>query len=74
MADRFTNRDVSLGINLQHEYDAIEEETKEEEMDAEWAEKKAMFKQRRESSFFGERSPHTSLHTQALRGLGAAHT
>lgn len=64
----------ALGINLQHEYDAIEEENKEEEMDAEWAEKKAMFKQRRESSFFGERSPHTSLHTQALRGLGAAHT
>ena len=63
----------AFGINLQHEYDALEEEMKEAEMDAEFAERKAMFKERRESSFFGERSPYTSLHTQAHRGAGATH-
>lgn len=61
-----------LGINCQNEYDELVEEQKEAEMDSEWAGKQAMFKERRESSFFGERSPYTSLHTQALRGLGAA--
>merc|ERR1712008_261227 len=59
----------AFGFNFQDEYDEIAEEMKEAEMDAEWSEKKAMFKQRKESSFFGERSPYTALHTQALRGL-----
>lgn len=61
----------ALGINLQKDYDDLAEEMKEAEMDEEWAEKKAVFQQRKESSFFGERSPYTSLHTQALRGLGS---
>ena len=61
----------AFGINLQAEYEELAEEMKEAEMDAEWAERKAVFKQRKESSFYGERSPYTSLHTQALRGLGS---
>ena len=61
----------ALGINLQAEYDKLEEEMKEAEMEEEFARRKQAFKDRRESSFFGERSPYTSLHTQALRGLGS---
>jgi multidrug transporter EmrE-like cation transporter len=61
----------ALGINLQKDYDDLAEEMKEAEMDEEWAQKKTVFQQRKESSFFGERSPYTSLHTQALRGLGS---
>lgn len=61
----------ALGINMQAEYDAIEEEMKEREMDEEFEKRQALFKERRESSFFGERSPYTSLHTQALRGFGS---
>lgn len=61
----------ALGINLQSEYDKLEEEQREHELDAEFQKRKAEFKDRRESSFFGERSPYTSLHTQALRGFGS---
>jgi multidrug transporter EmrE-like cation transporter len=61
----------ALGINMQAEYDKLDEEMKEAEMDEEFRQRKAAFKERRESSFFGERSPYTSLHTQALRGFGS---
>jgi len=60
-------------IDFSSEYEELKEEMKEDEMDAEWAERADTFKQRRESSFLGERSPYTSLHTQALRGPGATH-
>jgi hypothetical protein len=74
----------AFGINLQKEYDELEEEIKQVEQqqkedtgddddidDDEWAKRKVTFQERKESSFFGERSPYTSLHTQALRGPAA---
>ena len=70
----------AFGVDLRHEYEEIElEEQKEQEQlevlsteDAEWQERMDNFKQKRQdSSFYGERSPHISVHTQALRGLAA---
>ena len=64
----------SFGIDLSSEYDNIESENLEQEethIDAEWAERMERFKVRTNSSFIGERSPHTSVHTQALRGLAS---
>lgn len=61
----------SFFINCSQEYDEIEEEEKEAELNAEWEQRQLSFKERRKSSsFIGERSPHISIHTQALRGLG----
>jgi hypothetical protein len=55
-------------FDMRHEYGEIELETQEAEMERKWEEKRQEFKIRRPSSL-AERSPHTSIHTQALRGL-----
>lgn len=60
----------ALGLNLKHEYDQIEQERHEAELDAEWLARKESFKMRRPSSM-AERSPFISVHTQALRGLAS---
>lgn len=59
----------ALGINLEHEYDAVKAEIEEAEMHDEFEARKQNFGARRVSSMI-ERSPMISLHTQALRGLG----
>ena len=59
----------SFGLNLSSEYEAVENELHEAEMHDEWEKKKQEFKMRRPSSM-AERSPHVSVHTQALHGLG----
>jgi hypothetical protein len=61
----------SLGFDYSEEYKEIEMEEEENELDAEWQDRMQTFKKRTESSFYGERSPHISVHTQALRGLAA---
>jgi hypothetical protein len=61
----------ALGFNMKAEYDQIEMEIHEAQMEAEWLNRKDHFKARKISSMV-ERSPHISVHTQALRGLGAA--
>jgi drug/metabolite transporter (DMT)-like permease len=60
-----------FGLNMNDEYEEIELESHEAEMEREWQERKQIFKSRRPSSM-AERSPHISVHTQALRGLAAA--
>lgn len=47
------------------------EEIKTEELDAQWQEMQKRFQKRTGSSFYGEASPHMSVHTQALRGFGS---
>lgn len=61
----------ALGINLSDEYDEIRREREEAEIDAEWETKMKSFKMRTYSSFI--ESPRISVHTQALRGIGAQH-
>lgn len=53
----------SFGINLQKDYDELEEELKQQEMDEEWAQKKSLFRERTDSSFYGDRSPYVDLQT-----------
>lgn len=60
----------AFGLNLKEEYDALEVEMKEEEMDREWKARQQEFKTRRASSL-AERPPYTSVHTAALRGLAS---
>jgi hypothetical protein len=60
----------ALGVNLQHEYDAIDSQIREAELEEEWEERQTSFKQRRASSL-AEHSPYVSMHTQALRGLAS---
>jgi hypothetical protein len=60
-----------FGFDMSTEYEEIELESHEAEMEREWQERKQIFKTRRPSSM-AERSPHISVHTQALRGLAAA--
>lgn len=60
----------AFGINLSEEYDAIALEQEEADSDAKWASKREEFKARTYSSFT---SPKISVHTQALRGVGAQH-
>ncbi|EEC47108.1 predicted protein [Phaeodactylum tricornutum CCAP 1055/1] len=60
----------SFGFNLRGEYEEIELEIHEEELNREWEERQQNFKARRTSSL-AERSPHTSIHTQALRGFAS---
>lgn len=60
-----------FGFDMSSEYEEIELESHEAEMEREWQERKQIFKTKRPSSM-AERSPHTSVHTQALRGLAAA--
>ena len=54
----------SLGINLQSEYDELEQVLKQQEEDEEWAKKKSLFRERTDSSFYGDRSPYIDLQTQ----------
>lgn len=61
----------AFGIDLSEEYDAIRREQEEAEADAKWAAKMQEFKTRSLSSFI--ESPRISVHTQALRGIGAQH-
>lgn len=59
-----------FGIDLSDEYEAIREEQEEAEIEAKWEAKRQEFKVRTHSSFT---SPRISVHTQALRGIGANH-
>ncbi len=61
----------ALGIDLSKEYDEIRREREAAEIDAEWEAKRQAFKMRTYSSFI--ESPRISVHTQALRGIGAQH-
>lgn len=63
----------ALGFDFRKEYDAIEEQREEQILDVEWEERMQSYKVRKGSSFYGEHSPHISIHTQALRGLAATH-
>jgi hypothetical protein len=63
----------AFGRNCSEEYREIELEEQEAQMEEEWQDKMNNFKDRRTSSMFGERSPHISVHTQALRGLASTH-
>lgn len=63
----------SFGLNFKEEYGKIEAEHEEQEMESEWEKRQNQFATRTESSFYGERSPHISVHTQALRGLASNH-
>eukprot|EP00980_Cylindrotheca_fusiformis_P003153 scaffold721_cov131-Cylindrotheca_fusiformis.AAC.43 len=70
---RLEGKWYDLGLDFRKEYDEIAAEEEEQALDAEWEQKKDMFAAaRKESSFYGERSPHISVHTQALRGLGTS--
>lgn len=60
----------SFCVDLSDEYEEIELSEQEAQVDAEWDAKVAMFQKRRASSL-AERSPHISIHTQALRGLAS---
>jgi hypothetical protein len=62
----------ALGFDFRKEYEEIEMDREEAEMDDDWQKKMESFKTRTDSSFYGERSPHISVHTQALRGLASA--
>jgi hypothetical protein len=59
----------SFGMDFTSEYQQIKLDEQEEKLDDEWKERMNAFQVRKESSFFGERSPHISVHTQSLRGL-----
>jgi|ERR1712127_264331 len=61
----------ALGIDFSKEYDAIRREQEEADADAKWESKRQEFKVRTRSSFM--ESPRISVHTQALRGIGAQH-
>lgn len=60
----------SFGIDLSQEYIEVEVEIQEAEAERLWEERKQSFKTKRHSSL-AERSPHVSIHTQALRGLAS---
>lgn len=59
-----------FGFDFTDEYAAVEVEMHEQELHNEWEQRKKDFMMRRPSSL-AERSPHVSIHTQALRGLAA---
>ena len=61
----------AFGINLSSEYEEVKRELEEAEIDAKWDAKRQEFKVRMNSSFI--ESPRISIHTQALRGIGAQH-
>jgi len=61
----------AFGINLSREYEEIKRELEEAEIDSKWEAKRQEFKVRTHSSFI--ESPRISIHTQALRGIGAQH-
>ena len=66
---RLEGRWFDFGFDFRSEYAEIESEDEGAELDQEWREKMDTFKSRKDSSFYGERSPHVSVHTQSLRGL-----
>lgn len=70
---RLEGRWYDFGFDFRKEYGEIEASEEEQALDDEWEQKKHSFNARTESSFYGERSPHISVHTQALRGLGTSH-
>lgn len=59
----------ALWLNLTREYEMVEQELHEDVLHDEWKKKREDFVVRRPSSI-SERSPHISIHTQALHGLG----
>ena len=59
----------ALGLDFSQEYQVLHEA----ELDADWEVKRQKLKQKALSSFYGERSPYISAHTQALYGLAAQH-
>ena len=59
----------ALGLDFTQEYQSLHEA----ELDADWEAKRQKLKQKALSSFYGERSPFVSAHTQALYGLAAQH-
>jgi drug/metabolite transporter (DMT)-like permease len=61
----------AFGFDFSDEYNAIQREREEAEIDAKWEAKRQEFKVRTYSSFI--ESPRISVHTQALRGIGAQH-
>lgn len=61
----------ALGLDFKPEYVEVENEIREQELDAEWENRLKSFAKRKESSFMREMSPHVSIHTQALRGLAS---
>jgi len=61
----------AFGINLSSEYEEIKRELEQADIDAKWEAKRQEFKVRTHSSFI--ESPRISIHTQALRGIGAQH-
>ena len=61
----------ALGINLSEEYDEIRREQEVAELEADWEARRQTFKAKTYSSFI--ESPRISVHTQALRGIGAQH-
>lgn len=70
---RLEGKWYDFGFDFRKEYADIQAEEEEHALDMEWQKKKDSFMGRAESSFYGERSPHISVHTQALRGLASAH-
>lgn len=60
----------SFGFDFTKEYNEIEADQEDAMLDEEWAQKIQSFK-KKDSSFYGESSPHISVHTQALRGLAS---
>jgi hypothetical protein len=61
------------GFDFTDEYNEITEEMEDEQRHAEWEDRQKDFSRRTNSSFYGERSPMISIHTQSLRGLGTPH-
>eukprot|EP00985_Skeletonema_marinoi_P019016 scaffold10765_cov80-Skeletonema_marinoi.AAC.1 len=61
----------AFGINLSSEYEQVKRELEQAEIDDKWEAKRQEFKVRTRSSFI--ESPRISIHTQALRGIGAQH-
>ena len=60
-----------FGLDFSDEYAAIRHELEEADIEAKWEAKRQEFKVRTYSSFI--ESPKISIHTQALRGIGAQH-
>lgn len=68
---RLDGKWYSFGLDYSSEYEEIEREEEDNTLNEEFQAR--MMHTRTNSSFYGERSPHISVHTQALRGLSAQH-
>jgi hypothetical protein len=66
---QLTGEWYALGINLQKEYDEIEAEQQEADLEKQWEERRIIFGTRRASSL-AEHSPYVQ-YTQAMRGLAS---